>query len=50
MREFDGETQGEEFVVTNHKKRPAEELRLPFKDYTNGKDMQKAIDDWAANP
>lgn len=50
MKKYDGDTRDGEFVVKNHKKRKGEELRLAFKDYTRGKDMQKDIDEWVIDP
>jgi len=48
VNDFDSKSEDGEFVVTNHKKRPGEELRLRFSDYSNGKKMLEAINAWAA--
>lgn len=49
MTDYDSKVEGDTFVVTNHKKRPNEELRLRFSNYSDGKKMEKAISDWAAS-
>lgn len=47
MKEFDQKTENGDLVVTNHKRRPGEELRLKFSDFPSGKAMEEVITRWA---